>query len=76
MMNIRIRISSGLIRSARQRVAKVANAESIDLGWHIGQYLYHRIEADGWAKGTVVQLAANIATREHGRRGFSALGRA
>jgi predicted nuclease of restriction endonuclease-like (RecB) superfamily len=62
----------GLIRSARQRVAKAANAEVIDLYWRIGQYLHHRIEADGWAKGTVVQLAAYIATREPGRRGFSA----
>lgn len=62
----------GLIRSARQRVARAANAEVIDLYWHIGQYLHHRIEADGWAKGTVVQLAAYIGTREPGRRGFSA----
>ena len=62
----------GLIRSARQRAAKAANAELIDLYCRIGQYLHHRIEADGWAKGTVVQLAAYIATREPGRRGFSA----
>ena len=53
-------------------MAKAANAEVIGLYWHIGQYLHHRIEADGWAKGTVVQLAAYIATREPGRRGFSA----
>ena len=62
----------GLIRSARRRVLKAANAEVIDLYWHIGQFLHHRIESDGWAKGTVVQLAAYIATREPGRRGFSA----
>jgi predicted nuclease of restriction endonuclease-like (RecB) superfamily len=61
-----------LIRSARQRVTQVANAEVIDLYWRIGLYLHRRIEADGWAKGTVVQLAAYIAQREPSRRGFSA----
>jgi predicted nuclease of restriction endonuclease-like (RecB) superfamily len=61
----------GLIRAARQRAAQVVNTEVIDLYWHIGQYLHHKIEADGWAKGTVVQLAAYIAQREPGKRGFS-----
>jgi predicted nuclease of restriction endonuclease-like (RecB) superfamily len=61
-----------LIQGARQRVARAANAEVIELYWRIGQYLHRRIEADGWAKGTVEQLAAYIALREPGRRGFSA----
>ena len=61
-----------LIRAARQRAAQAVNTAVVDLYWHIGQYLYHKIEADGWAKGTVVQLAAYVARREPGRRGFSA----
>jgi predicted nuclease of restriction endonuclease-like (RecB) superfamily len=61
-----------LIQAARQRVARAANAEVIELYWRIGQYLHQRIDADGWAKGTVEQLAAYIAQREPGRRGFSA----
>jgi predicted nuclease of restriction endonuclease-like (RecB) superfamily len=61
-----------LIQGARQRAARAANAEVIELYWRIGQYLHQRIEADGWAKGTVEQLAAYIALREPGRRGFSA----
>ena len=61
-----------LIHAARQRAAQAVNAELIDLYWRIGQYLHHKIEADGWAQGTVVQLAAYIAQREPGRRGFSA----
>lgn len=61
-----------LIQGARQRVARVANAEVIELYWRIGEYLHRRIEADGWAMGTVEQLAAYIARREPGRRGFSA----
>jgi predicted nuclease of restriction endonuclease-like (RecB) superfamily len=62
----------GLIRSARQRSAQAVNTELIDLYWRIGQFLHHKIEADGWAQGTVVQLATYIAQREPGLRGFSA----
>lgn len=62
----------GLIRAARQRVAQAVNTAVVDLYWHIGQYLHHKIEADGWAKGTVVRLVAYIARREPGRRGSSA----
>ena len=62
----------GLISAARQRVAQAVNTEVVDLYWHIGRYLHHKIEADGWAKGTVLQLSAYIAQREPGKRGFSA----
>ena len=61
----------GLIRTARVSVEQTVNAGLIDLYWHIGDYLHHRIQADGWAKGTVVQLADYIAIREPGLRGFS-----
>lgn len=60
-----------LIHAARQRAVQAVNAELVDLYWRIGAYLHHKIEADGWAKGTVVQLAAYIAQREPGIRGFS-----
>ncbi|MBC7378734.1 MAG: DUF1016 domain-containing protein, partial [Burkholderiaceae bacterium] len=61
-----------LIRAARQRAAQAVNTEVVDLYWRLGQYLHHKIEADGWAKGTAVQLAAYIGQRELGKRGFSA----
>ena len=60
-----------LIQAARQRAVQAVNTELITLYWHIGELLHHRIEADGWAKGTVVQLAAYIARREPSLRGFS-----
>jgi len=60
-----------LIRAARQRAVRAVNTELIELYWRIGDYLHHKIESDGWAKGTVVQLAAYIAQREPGLRGFS-----
>lgn len=62
----------GLIQAARRRAWQAVNTELIDLYWRIGEYLHHRIAADGWAQGTVVQLAAYIAQREPGARGFSA----
>jgi predicted nuclease of restriction endonuclease-like (RecB) superfamily len=62
----------GLIRAARQRAVHTVNTELIDLYWRIGQYVHHRINADGWAKGTVEQLATYIARNEPGMRGFSA----
>jgi predicted nuclease of restriction endonuclease-like (RecB) superfamily len=60
-----------LIRAARQRAARAVNTQLIDLYWRIGDYLHHKIESDGWAQGTVVHLAAYIAQREPGLRGFS-----
>ena len=61
-----------LIQTARQRSAQAVNSAMIDLYWRVGEYIHHKIEADGWAKGTVLQLAAYVARRVPGRRGFSA----
>jgi predicted nuclease of restriction endonuclease-like (RecB) superfamily len=60
-----------LIRAARHQAARAVNTGLIELYWRIGDYLHHKIESDGWAKGTVVGLAAHIARREPGQRGFS-----
>lgn len=60
-----------LIHTSRQQALRAVNTELVDLYWRIGEYLHHKIEADGWAKGTVVQLAGYIAQREPGLRGFS-----
>lgn len=60
-----------LIRAARHHAVRAVNTELIELYWRIGDYLHRKIQSDGWAKGTVVQLAAYIAQREPGLRGFS-----
>ena len=60
-----------LIQTSRQRALQAVNTDLIELYWRIGEHLHHKIEADGWAKSTVTQLAAYIATREPGLRGFS-----
>lgn len=51
---------------------QAVNTELIDLYWQIGKVVHERIQADGWAKGTVEHLAAWIARSEPGLRGFSA----
>ena len=56
-----------LIRAARGRALQAVNTEMVDLYWRLSEYLHHKIAADGWAKGTVVRLAAYIAQREPGR---------
>ena len=60
-----------LIRAARGRALQAVNTEMVDLYWRLGQYLHDKIQADGWAKSTVVRLAAYIAHRDPGARGFS-----
>ena len=60
-----------LIRAARGRALQAVNTEMVDLYWRLSEYLHHKIAADGWAKGTVVRLAAYISQRESGARGFS-----
>lgn len=60
-----------MIWAASRRADRAVNTELIDLYWHVGEYLHYKIEADGWARGTVVQLAAYIAKSQPGIRGFS-----
>lgn len=60
-----------MIRSARRAALQTVNRHLIDLYWRVGEYLDRKIAADGWAKGTVAQLAAYISRRQPGLRGFS-----
>ncbi len=64
-----------LTHASRQQAVRAVNTELIDLHGHMGEVQHHRIEADGWARGTVVQLAAHIARREPGLRGLSSQNR-
>lgn len=60
-----------LIRKSRTALLSIVNEGTIDLYWHLGQNLSHRIEQDGWGKSTVLQLAAFIAKTEPETKGFS-----
>lgn len=61
-----------LIRDAQGRALQRVNRELIDLYWQIGAYLHARIQADGWGRGTVRQLADWLAREHPQARGFSA----
>jgi hypothetical protein len=60
-----------LIQSARQRAYQAVNSELVTLCWRIGEYISRKIEADGWGKGTVIELSAYIQRQQPGIRGFS-----
>ena len=61
-----------LIESARTRALAAVNTVLIDLYWQIGEYISHKIAAEGWGKSTVGTLAEYIQRRQPGRTGFSA----
>ena len=61
-----------LIQAARVQTAAAVNTALIDLYWNIGQYVHHKIDRDGWGKGTVTELAEYIRQRLPNARGFSA----
>jgi predicted nuclease of restriction endonuclease-like (RecB) superfamily len=60
-----------LIQQAQSRALRSVNRELIELHWQIGQYLNEKIDADGWGRGTVQQLADWLRTQHPELRGFS-----
>lgn len=48
----------GMIESSRHRAAQTVNAILVDLYWSVGEYIFRKIQADGWGKGTVEALSA------------------
>jgi len=60
-----------LIEEARRRATRAVNVELIELYTRIGAVISRRIASDGWGKGTVEELAAYLARRHRGTRGFS-----
>ena len=61
----------GHIQQTQQRVFAQANTALIDLYWHIGQTLSHKIAEAGWGKGVVTELAHYIAQTDPSIKGFS-----
>ena len=60
-----------LITVARQRAYQAVNTTLIDLYWHIGERISHRIAAADWGDGVVDQLAAHIAQTQPTAQGFT-----
>lgn len=60
-----------LIDAARTRAVVAVNTTLIELYWNIGEYISRKIESAAWGEGVVEQLAAHIAQKHPGLRGFT-----
>lgn len=60
-----------LIDAARVKAVATVNTTLIELYWSIGQYISQKIESAAWGEGVVEQLAAYIARKHPGLRGFT-----
>jgi predicted nuclease of restriction endonuclease-like (RecB) superfamily len=60
-----------LIEAARRRVYQAVNTELVDLYWQLGAYLSQKIESAEWGDGVVDELAATLARRYPGMRGYT-----
>lgn len=60
-----------LIDSSRAKALQVANTALIDLYWQVGETISRKIEAAEWGDGVVDELAAYVARKQPGLRGFT-----
>lgn len=59
------------IQQSRQRVFSLINTALIDLYWHIGKTISHKVQTEKWGKGVVRELAHYIAQQDPDTKGFS-----
>jgi predicted nuclease of restriction endonuclease-like (RecB) superfamily len=60
-----------LIAAARRRAYQAVNTELVGLYWQLGAYISKKIESAQWGEGVVHELAAAIARRYPGMRGYT-----
>jgi predicted nuclease of restriction endonuclease-like (RecB) superfamily len=60
-----------LIEAARNRAYQAVNAELVGLYWQLGEHISEKIESAEWGDGVVEELAAALARRYPGVRGFT-----
>ncbi|MFJ4347301.1 YhcG family protein [Pseudomonas sp. NPDC089401] len=60
-----------LIQGARQRAVQAVNSQLIELYWQVGAYISRKLEASEWGDSVVSQLAAHLAQKQPGLRGFT-----
>jgi predicted nuclease of restriction endonuclease-like (RecB) superfamily len=60
-----------LIDAVRAKAVAAVNRELVGLYWQIGEYISRKIASAAWGEGVVDQLAAHIARRHPGLRGFT-----
>jgi predicted nuclease of restriction endonuclease-like (RecB) superfamily len=60
-----------LIETARGRAYQAVNSELVSLYWELGGYISRKIASAEWGDSVVEELAASLARRYPGRRGFT-----
>jgi predicted nuclease of restriction endonuclease-like (RecB) superfamily len=60
-----------LIETARSRAYQAINSELVTLYWQLGEHISEKIENAEWGEGVVDDLAATLARRYSGLRGFA-----
>jgi predicted nuclease of restriction endonuclease-like (RecB) superfamily len=60
-----------LIAAARQRAHQAVNAELVELYWKLGGYVTRKIANAQWGEGVVDELAATMARKYPGQRGYT-----
>lgn len=60
-----------LIETARGRAYEAVNSELVTLYWQLGEYISKKIATAEWGDGVVEDLAAALARRFPGLRGFA-----
>jgi predicted nuclease of restriction endonuclease-like (RecB) superfamily len=60
-----------LIEAARGRVYQAVNSELVTLYWRLGEYISRKIASAEWGDSVVDELAATLARRFGGLRGFT-----
>jgi len=60
-----------LIKQGRYKAIKTANAELINLYWHVGRHISKRVASSEWGQSVVKELALYIQRSEPEIKGFS-----
>lgn len=60
-----------LIEAARTRAYQAVNTELVALYWQLGEYISRKIANAEWGDGVVDELAASLARRFPGMRGYT-----
>lgn len=60
-----------LIEAARSRAYQAVNSELVSLYWQLGEYVSRKIASAEWGDAVVDELAAVLARRYPGLRGFT-----
>jgi len=60
-----------LIEAARRRVFQAVNTELVEHYWQLGEYISRKLATAEWGDGVVEELAADLARRYPGVRGYT-----